>query len=96
MALVTQKDGSVSSRFTINTDGGIGTIEVAGDDVRISAGKVLTLKKNYVSSIEKKASQALNKAAVELCYFDLFGNKETRSFLIAENDFRALKKALGK
>ena len=96
MALVTKKDGSVASKFTVTDEDGIGTIEVYGDEVRLSLGKATTLKKNYVSGVIKKDSLALNKVSVELLYYDLFGNRESKEFSMAENDYRALKNLLGK
>ncbi len=83
-------------KFIVSNHSGLGHVIVTGEEVTVSLGKSVTIKKNYVFSIEKTATLALNKVEVNLAYYDLFGNKEDSRFIMAENDFRALKALIGK
>ncbi|MBI2445667.1 hypothetical protein HYV43_04730 [Candidatus Micrarchaeota archaeon] len=73
-----------------------GSIEVAEDKTTLHLGKTTTIRQGYVVSVQKTGDLALNKVAVSLEYFDLFGNKESKHFAMHENDLKILKKALGK
>lgn len=82
--------------FVIRGDQGVGAVEVNEDTVAVKLGHAVTIKKNYVASLEKTADLALSRANAVLSYYDMFGNKESISFIINDNDLRALKKRLGK
>ncbi len=74
----------------------MGYIEVAEDKSTLHLNKTTTIRKGYVVSVQKTGDMALNKVAVSLEFFDLFGNKEIKHFAMHENDLKILKKALGK
>ena len=92
-----KKPGAVSSdSFTVFFPGGTGRLEISGDSVKLAAGKNSEFVKSNIVSFEKAGDLALNRVAVELKYFDMFGNSDTFSFAMHSNDFRAAKASLGK
>lgn len=82
--------------FRISSNSERGTIAVGKEDVTLNLGSSRTIRRNYVVGFSKVKEGALNKVVAALEYYDIFGNKERREFLLSENDFRALKKVLGK
>ncbi|MEM4255068.1 MAG: hypothetical protein QXR53_01930 [Candidatus Norongarragalinales archaeon] len=79
--------------FSYTTQDGIGRIEINEDDLTAFGRKI---GRNMVSAIRDVAKASLGKVEVEFEYYDLMGNKETVKILMNENEFRALKKTLGK
>ncbi len=88
--------GQLKAKFSIYLDKGRGSVEVYDEGVEISAGKLLQLRNNYVVSLERGNKLPLNKTGAIIWYYDMFGNKESSAFAMNEDDFRALKKILGK
>ena len=86
----------VLARLSVFDGSTMGSIEVGEDKITISLQKTTTIRQGYVSSVAKTADLALKKVAVELHYFDLFGNKDVKRFAMHENDYKTLKKVLGK
>ncbi|HII39098.1 TPA: hypothetical protein HA318_03815 [Candidatus Micrarchaeota archaeon] len=89
---------SERKRFAVHSlDGASGRVELGEDDVVLCAGgKPVGIKKAYVAGVNKVEDLALGKVGVAFTYYDLFGNKECVSLAMAESDYRALKKMLGK
>ena len=85
------KNGKCS--FTYTTSDGAGKIEVNADDLTAFGRKI---GRNMVSAVRDVAKASLGKVEVEFEYYDLMGNKEVVKMLMNENEFRALKKTLGK
>ena len=88
--------GASKARFSIYLDKGRGSIEVFDDGVEVNAGRVLQMRNNYVVSLERGNKLPLSKVGAIVWYYDMFGNKESIAFAMNEDDFRALKKILGK
>lgn len=86
----------VNARLSVFDGPMMGTIEVGEDKITLQLGKTTTIRQGYVVSVQKTNDLALNKVGVRFEYFDLFGNKETKTFAMHENDLKILKKALGK
>jgi hypothetical protein len=82
--------------YAVFYTGGTGRLEIAGDSARLSAGKTTEFVKSNIVSFEKAGDLSLNRVAVELKYFDMFGNSDTFNFAMHSNDFRAAKSSLGK
>ncbi len=74
----------------------IGYIEVGTDKITLKTDKTYSIRTGYVSSLTKVSDMALSRVGASLEFFDLFGNKETKTFAMHTADFKALKKALGK
>ncbi len=85
------KEGKWS--FTYTTNAGVGKIEVNADELTAFGRKI---GRNMVSAVRDVAKASLGKVEVEFEYYDLMGNKEVMKILMNENEFRALKKTLGK
>lgn len=79
--------------FSYTTQDGAGKIEMDVDGLMAFGRKI---EKRMVSAVRDVGKAALGKVEVEFEYYDLMGNKETVKFLMNENEFRALKKTLGK
>ncbi|HLD63099.1 MAG TPA: hypothetical protein VI875_04490 [Candidatus Norongarragalinales archaeon] len=79
--------------FTYTTNAGVGKIEVGEDDLNAFGRKI---GRNMISAVRDVAKASLGKVEVEFEYYDLMGNKEVVKILMNENEFRALKKTLGK
>ncbi len=88
--------GASKARFSIYLDRGRGSVEVFEDGVEVSAGRLLQLRNNYLVSIERGNKLPMTKVGATIWYYDMFGNRESTSFAINEDDFRALKKIIGK
>ena len=83
-------------RLSVFDGPNMGRIEVGEDKITLYLQKTTTIRQGYVSSVDKTADLALKKVGVELHYFDLFGNKDVKRFAMHENDYKTLKKVLGK
>ncbi len=77
-------------------ENGNGTWEVHEDMLRMDGWKNVTIMKSHIMEINKLQDLALNKVAVEMKYFDMFGGTETIQFAMRRADFLALKQAMGK
>ena len=86
-----QKDGKWF--FTFTTDEGIGKIEVGADDL-LAFGK--KIGRNMISAVNEVSKASLGKVEVDFEYYDMMGSKNNIKLLMNENEFRALKKTLGK
>lgn len=86
----------VLARLSVFDGSDLGSIEVGEDKIILDLDKVTTIRQGYVSAVNKTADLALKKVGVELMYFDLFGNQDVKRFAMHENDYRTLKKVLGK
>ena len=82
--------------FNVFYSGGTGRLEISGDTARLVTGKSSEFAKSNIVSFEKAGDLALNRVAVELKYFDMFGNSDSYGFAMHSNDFRAAKASLGK
>ncbi|GEM_PF-4724429 len=85
------KEGKWS--FTFTTQDGVGKIDVGTDDLMAFGKKI---GRNMVSAVRNVGKAAFGKVEVEFEYYDLMGDKEIVKILMNENEFRALKKNLGK
>ena len=79
--------------FSFTTDSGVGKIEVDADSLFAFGRKI---GREMVSAVHDAGKAAFGKVHVEFEYYDLMGNKEVIEFLMNENEFKALKKTLGK
>ncbi len=87
-----------SNEYTVYFGSAPGRISMYSDGIVIRNGKRDTpVRSNYVEQVTRLAGDALlGKVSVELSYFDMFGNREAVEVRMRENDYRALKKDLGK
>jgi hypothetical protein len=86
-----KKDGKWIFSFT--TDEGIGKIEVDASDLFAFGKKI---GRNMVSAVSEVSKASLGKVEVDFEYYDMMGSKNSVRLLMNENEFRALKKTLGK
>ncbi len=73
-----------------------GHISVYEEGVLLKAGRTVEIKNGYVAGVEKTGERALGKVDVKFSYYDAFGNKETPTLVMRDNDYKVLKKLLGK
>lgn len=82
--------------FNVFYSGGTGRLEISGDSAKLVAGKTSEFVRSNIVSFEKTGDLALNRVAVELKYFDMFGNSDSFNFAMHSNDFKAAKASLGR
>ncbi|MFH1107559.1 MAG: hypothetical protein V1787_06745 [Candidatus Micrarchaeota archaeon] len=90
------ESGKPAESYTVFYTGGTGRLEISGDSARLSMGKASEFVRSNIVSFEKTGDLSLNRVAVELKYFDMFGNSDVFGFAMHSNDFRAAKASLGK
>lgn len=89
--------GKPVGKYGFVADNGAGTAEVFEEGVVLQLPrKVVSVKKSYVTSFISNGELPMNKVSCVLTYFDMFGGSEKVGFTMRENDFRSLKKSLGK
>ncbi|MDP2718051.1 MAG: hypothetical protein Q8P02_04875 [Candidatus Micrarchaeota archaeon] len=82
--------------YRIFTSAGMNSLEISPDMLVVNTTKAHRIKPTYVQSVEQTGDLGLDKKAVKLCFYDLFGNLESVEFGMHGADVLALKKALGK
>ncbi len=82
--------------FNVFYAGGKGRLEISGDSARLVTDKTSEFARSNIVSFEKAGELALNRVAVELKYFDMFGNSDSYGFAMHSGDFMAAKASLGK
>jgi hypothetical protein len=82
--------------FVVRNNESTGCLEVSDETITLKLDGTVNIKRNYVASLEKTSDLALGRVAAVLYYYDMFGNRESVSFVTSEADFRALKKLFGK
>ena len=88
--------GELKHSYTVFFGEARGNLSVYEDGLELDGARKIMAGKSYVIGIEREGGSALNRCVVKLDYYDIFGNKNSVSFLMHEDDLRSLKKDLGK
>lgn len=84
------------TKYNISDGENLGYVEVSGDKLTYSLGKMFDTRTNYVQSVEKLQDLGLNKVKAKLTYYSLMADLRTVEFIMNANDLQGLKKTLGK